>query len=49
VEDSVWENRKKANALPGAGVFHTAEQLAPRLSELRGAFLRVRCFTVIPG
>jgi len=49
VEDSVWENRKKANALPGAGVFHTAEQLAPRLFALRGAFFLARCFTVIPG
>ena len=49
VEDAAWENRKKANALPDAGVFHTAEQLTPRLTELRGAFLRARCFTVIPG
>jgi hypothetical protein len=31
VEDVARENRKKANALPGAGVFHTAEQLTPRL------------------
>jgi len=49
VEDAAWENRKKANALPGAGVFHTAEQLAPRLTELRGAFTSRSLFYGDPG
>ncbi len=49
VEDDVWENRKKANALPGAGVFHTVEQLPPRLTKLRGAFSSRSLFYGDPG
>src|SRR5208282_5380874 len=45
----VWENRKKANALPGAGDFHTAEQLTPRLTALRGAFSSRSLFYGDPG
>jgi hypothetical protein len=49
VEDAAWENREKANALPGAGVFHSAEQLTPRLTELRGAFSSRSLFYGDPG
>ena len=49
VEDAVWENRKKTNALPGAGVFHTAEQPPRALPNCAESSLRARCFTVIPG
>jgi hypothetical protein len=49
VKDAAWEKHKKANALPGAGVFHTAEQLTPRLPNCAELSLRARCFTVIPG
>jgi len=49
VEDAAWEKHKKANALPGAGVFHTAEQLTPRLTELRGAFSSRSLFYGDPG
>ncbi len=44
-----WEKHKKANALPGAGVFHTAEQLTPHLPNCAELSLRARFFTVIPG
>jgi hypothetical protein len=49
VEDVSWEEHKKANALPGAGVFHTAEQLTPRPTELRGAFTSRSFFYGNPG
>jgi hypothetical protein len=49
VKVAAWENRKKANALPDAGVFHTAEQLTPRLAALRGAFTSRSLFYGDPG
>jgi hypothetical protein len=49
VEDVAWENRKKANALPRAGDFHPAEQLTPRLTELRGALSSRSLFYGDPG
>jgi len=44
-----WEEHKKANALPDAGVFHTAEQLTPHLTELRGASTSRSFFYGDPG
>jgi hypothetical protein len=49
VDDVAWEKHKKANALPGAGAFHTAEQLTPRITELRGAFTSRSFFYGDPG
>jgi hypothetical protein len=49
VDDVSREKHKKANALPDAGVFHTAEQLTPRLPELRGAFTSRSFFYGDPG
>jgi len=49
VEDVSREKHKKANALPDAGVFHSAEQLTPRLTELRGAITSRSFFYVDAG